>query len=67
MIHLYAFVRGLRRIQPGLDARPFGSLGAVTGAEERGSVAARARRRAPARPADAVLPVRFGERFEDGG
>jgi len=63
MIHLYAFVRGLRQVQPGLDARPFGSLGAVTGAEEadplqHGLVVERLLEQA-----DAVLPVRFGERF----
>ena len=63
MIHLYAFVRGLRQVQPGLDAWPFGSLGAVTGAEEadplqHGLVVERLLDQA-----DAVLPVRFGERF----
>jgi hypothetical protein len=63
MIHLYAFVRGLRQVQPGLEARPFGSLEVVTGAEQtdplqHGLVVERLLDQA-----DAVLPVRFGERF----
>jgi hypothetical protein len=63
MIHLYAFVRGPRQVEPGLEVRPFGSLGVVTGAEEadplqHGLVVERLLDRA-----DAVLPVRFGERF----
>ena len=34
MIHLYAFVRGLKEAEPGLEVRPFGGLGVVTGAAE---------------------------------
>jgi hypothetical protein len=64
MIHLYAFVRGLKQVEPGLEARPFGGLGAVTGAAQpdplqHGLVVERLLDHA-----DAVLPVRFGERFE---
>jgi hypothetical protein len=64
MIHLYAFVRGLKQVEPGLEARPFGGLGAVTGAAQpdplqHGLVVERLLDQA-----DAVLPVRFGERFE---
>ncbi len=63
MIHLYAFVQGLRELEPGLRARPFGQVVAVTGGEEpeplrHGLVVERLLERA-----DAVLPVRFGERF----
>lgn len=63
MIYLYAFVRGLRELESGLEARPFGALMAVTGEEEPdplrfGLVVERLRE-----SADSVLPVRFGERF----
>lgn len=64
MIHLYAFVRGVSRIEAGLELRPFRSFAAVTGAGEpdplrHGLVVERL-----LDGADAVLPVRFGERFE---
>jgi hypothetical protein len=63
VIHLYAFVQGLRELEPGLEARPFGRLLAVTGDEEpdplRFGLAVERLRET----ADAVLPVRFGERF----
>lgn len=63
MIHLYAFVRGLCELDAGLEARPFGSVVAVVGAGEpeplqHGLVVESLLDRA-----DAVLPVRFGERF----
>lgn len=62
-MHLYAFVRGLDRLEPGLQARPFGSVVAVTGSDEpdplrHGLVVENLLDRA-----DSVLPVRFGERF----
>ena len=65
MIYLYAFVQGLRELEPGLEARPFGTLLAVTGEEEPdplrfGLVVERL-----GDGADSVLPVRFGERFAD--
>lgn len=64
MIHLYAFVRGLSGVEEGLELRAFGSLAAVTGADEpdplrHGLVVERL-----LAGADSVLPVRFGERFE---
>jgi hypothetical protein len=64
MIHLYAFARGLRALETGLEARPFGSVVAVVvGASEpdplqHGLVVERLLDQA-----DAVLPARFGERF----
>lgn len=63
MIYLYAFVQGLRELEPGLEARPFGTLLAVTGEEEPdplrfGLVVERLRE-----SVDSVLPVRFGEGF----
>ena len=65
MIYLYAFVEGLRELEPGLEARPFGALLAVTGEEEpdplRFGLAVERLRES----ADSVLPVRFGERFAD--
>jgi hypothetical protein len=66
VIHLYAFVHGLRELDAGLQARPFGSVVAVVGREEpdplrHGLVVETLLDRA-----DAVLPVRFGERFETG-
>jgi hypothetical protein len=64
VIYLYAFAQGLRGLEPGLDARPFGELVAVTGEEEpdplRFGLAIERLRES----SDAVLPVRFGERFE---
>jgi gas vesicle protein GvpL/GvpF len=63
VIHLYAFACGLRRVQPGLEVRPFGNLRAVFGRGEpdpleHGLVVERL-----LDYADAVLPVRFGARF----
>jgi hypothetical protein len=63
MMHLYAFARGLRELEAELGARPFGSLVAVVSAGEpeplqHGLVVEGLLDRA-----DAVLPVRFGERF----
>ena len=65
MIHLYAFARGLRELDAGLESRPFGRVLAVVGADEpdplrHGLVVERLLDHA-----DAVLPVRFGERFAD--
>ena len=64
MIHLYAFARGLGRLDAGVESRPFGSVVAVVGTDDEPD---------PLRHglvveglldhADAVLPVRFGERF----
>jgi hypothetical protein len=64
VIHLYAFVRGVSRVDPGLEVRPYGSFSLVTGEDEadplrHGLVVERL-----LEEADAVLPVRFGERFE---
>lgn len=64
MIHLYAFVRGVSRVEAGLELRPCGSFAAVTGHDDldplqHGLVVERL-----LEEADAVLPVRFGERFE---
>ena len=64
MIHLYAFVRGLKQVEPGLEARPFGSLGAVTGANEPDPLQHGLVVEHLLDQAEAVLPVRFGERFE---
>jgi hypothetical protein len=64
VIHLYAFVRGVGRVGAGFELRPYGSFAVVTGEEEadplrHGLVVERL-----LDEADAVLPVRFGERFE---
>jgi GTP cyclohydrolase II len=64
VIHLYAFVRGLSRVEAGLELRPYGSFAVVTGQDEadplrHGLVVERL-----LDEAEAVLPVRFGERFE---
>jgi hypothetical protein len=63
VIHLYAFVRGVSRVEAGLELRPHGSVAAVTGQDEvdplrHGLVVERL-----LDEAEAVLPVRFGERF----
>lgn len=63
MIYLYAFVRGLGRLAPGLDARPFGSLVALTGAAEPDPLRHGLVVESLLESTDAVLPVRFGERF----
>ena len=65
MIHLYAFARGLQQLDAGLEPRPFGRVVAVVGADEpdplrHGLVVERLLDHA-----DAVLPVRFGERFAE--
>ena len=63
MIHLYAFVRGLRELEAGLEARPFGSLVAVVGTGEPNPLQHGLVVESLLDRADAVLPVRFGERF----
>lgn len=63
MIYLYAFAQGLRELEPGLEARPFGSLLAVTGDEEPDPLRFGLVVESLREGADAVLPVRFGERF----
>lgn len=63
MIHLYAFVRGLGELEPGLEARPFGRLVAVTGDEEPTPVEHGLVVEGLLDRAEAVLPVRFGQRF----
>lgn len=65
MIHLYAFVRGLRELDAGLESRPIGRACAVVGREEpdplrHGLVVERL-----LDCAEAVLPVRYGQRFAD--
>lgn len=66
MIHLYAFVRGLREeLEPPLERLPLGPFEAIAGHDEpepleHGLVVESLLDRA-----DSVLPVRFGERFED--
>lgn len=64
MIHLFAFVRGLRDLEEGLEARPLGNLTAVTGADEPDPLRHGLVVEGLLERADAVLPVRFGERFE---
>ena len=63
MIHLYAFVRGLTQLEAGLGARPFGSVVAVVGADEPDPLQHGLVVEGLLDRADAVLPVRFGERF----
>jgi Gas vesicle synthesis protein GvpL/GvpF len=63
MIHLYAFVRGIRELEAGLETRPFGRVLAVTGAEQPDSLGHGLVVESLLDEADAVLPVRFGERF----
>jgi hypothetical protein len=63
MIHLYAFVRDVSGLDPGLEARPFGNVVAVTGADEPDPLRHGLVVEALLHRADAVLPVRFGERF----
>lgn len=64
MIYLYAFVRGLGPLPAELDARPFGTVVAVTGADEPEPLQHGLVVEGLLEVADAVLPVRFGERFE---
>jgi gas vesicle protein GvpL/GvpF len=63
VIHLYAFVQGLRELDAGLEARPFGPVVAVTGGEEPAPLQHGLVVEGLLDRADAVLPVRFGERF----
>jgi Gas vesicle synthesis protein GvpL/GvpF len=63
VIHLYAFVRGLRELEPGLEARPCGPILAVTGDEEPDPLGFGLVVERLCDSAEAVLPVRFGERF----
>jgi hypothetical protein len=63
VIYLYAFVQGLRELEPSLAARPFGSLLAVTGDEEPDPLRFGFVVESLRESAEAILPVRFGERF----
>jgi hypothetical protein len=63
VIHLYAFVRGLRKLEAGLASRPFGCIAAVVGEEEPDPLRHGLVVECLLDHADAVLPVRFGERF----
>lgn len=63
MIYLYAFVGGVGPLPPGLDARPFGRVVAVTGADEPEPLRHGLVVESLLEATDAVLPVRFGERF----
>lgn len=63
MIHLYAFTQGLRELESGLEARPFGRVAAVTGDEEPDPLRHGLVVEGLLDKADAVLPARFGERF----
>lgn len=65
MIHLYAFVRGLRELDPGLESRRFGGVVAVVGEGEPAPLQHGLVVEGLVERADAVLPVRFGERFAD--
>ena len=62
-MHLYAFVRGLDGLEAGLEARPFGSVVAVTGTDEPDPLRHGLVVEGLVDRAEAVLPVRFGERF----
>lgn len=64
MIQLFAFVRGLRELEEGLQAQPVGSIVAVTGPEEQDPLRHGLVVENLLDQADAILPVRFGERFE---
>jgi hypothetical protein len=63
VIHLYAFARGLRVVDPGLEARPFGRVLAVVGAGEPDPLQHGLVVESLVDRAEAVLPVRFGQRF----
>jgi hypothetical protein len=65
VINLYAFVRGLQKLDPGLESRPFGRVVAVLGTEEPDPLRHGLVVEGLLDQADAVLPVRFGERFAD--
>jgi hypothetical protein len=65
VIHLYAFARAPHQLEDGLAVRPFGRVCAVVGREEpdplqHGLVVERLLDQA-----EAVLPVRYGQRFAD--
>jgi hypothetical protein len=64
MIHLYAFARGPRELEAGLETRPFGNVVAVVGGDEADPLQHGLVVESLLDRADAVLPVRFGERFE---
>jgi hypothetical protein len=64
VIHLYAFVRGPRELEAGLETRQFGSVVAVVGGGDPGPLQHGLVVESLLERADAVLPVRFGERFE---
>lgn len=64
MIHLYAFVRGLGELEAELEARQFRSVTAVVGENEPDPLQHGLVVESLLDRADAVLPVRFGERFE---
>jgi hypothetical protein len=65
MIHLYALVRGLHDdLGAGLEARHVGRVVAVTGTNEPDPLQHGLVVESLLDRADAVLPVRFGERFE---
>jgi hypothetical protein len=64
VIYIYAFVQGLRELEPGLEARTLGSVVAVTGGDEPDPVRFGLVVEGLRDGADAILPVRFGERFE---
>jgi hypothetical protein len=64
VIHLYAFVRGVSRLDAGLEAQSFGSVTAVTGADEPDPLRHGLVVESLLECAESVLPVRFGERFE---
>lgn len=63
MIHLYAFVRGLREPGAGLELRSFGRAQAVVGGGEPDPLHHGLVVESLVDRAEAVLPVRFGERF----
>jgi hypothetical protein len=63
VIHLYAFVQGLRELDAGLQARPLGAVVAVVGPEEPDPLQHGLVVEGLLDRADAVLPVRFGAQF----
>jgi hypothetical protein len=67
VIHLYAFARGLRELQPSLESRPFGRVLAVVGDQNPDPLRHGLVVEGLLDRAEAVLPVRFGERFAEDG
>lgn len=63
MIHLYAFVRAPRELEADLELRSFGLVQAVVGREEPNPLHHGLVVEDLVDRADAVLPVRFGQRF----